>query len=209
MQTRTIYKVAGSLAISAFCVFGMDACSNDSGYVDTSKTADSTTVSGTPAAVSQDTAAGAATASASTTPATGNTAVAPKTSKKRKTSVMMPEGNAGTIEKDKEGVYSQAEVMPQFPGGKDALSSYVNDHLEYSQTALDQSTTGTVKVSFVVDENGKVMNAHLIGNSKIGNGLDEEALRVVSKMPTWKPGKVKGKNVKTRLELPINFQLEA
>jgi len=56
---------------------------------------------------------------------------------------------------------------------------------------------------------GKVINAHLMGNEKVGNGLDEEALRVVNNMPAWKPGKVKGKNVKTRLELPISFQLEA
>ncbi|HEX4851240.1 MAG TPA: hypothetical protein VFV08_10555 [Puia sp.] len=36
---------------------------------------------------------------------------------------------------------------------------------------------------------------------------DEEAISVVSRMPDWKPGKVKGKSVKSRLELPITFQL--
>jgi len=109
----------------------------------------------------------------------------------------------------REGVYNSAEVMPAFPGGNDGLSSYVNEHLQYPQRAIDDNTAGTVKVSFVVDEKGKVINAHLMGNEKVGNGLDEEALRVVNTMPAWKPGKVKGKNVKTRLELPISFQLEA
>jgi protein TonB len=196
MQTRTVYKLAGSLVISAFCLFGMDACSNDSGYVSSDSNA---------AAV--DSTANAKVAADSAAAATATTAKTP--AKKRKTSITMPMGNNDQMVKDKEGVYNNAEVMPQFPGGSDALASYVNDHLQYTQTALDASTTGTVKVSFVVDEKGKIMNAHLIGGNKVGNGLDEEALRVVNAMPSWKPGKVKGKNVKTRLELPISFQLEA
>ena len=111
--------------------------------------------------------------------------------------------------KDKEGVYNKAQVMPQFPGGQNALATYVNNHVEYPQQAIDNNTTGTVMVSFVVDEKGKVTDAHVIGNQLAKDGLNLEAVRVVNNMPDWKPGKVKGKNVKTRLELPINFQLEA
>jgi len=136
--------------------------------------------------------------------------------KKGKASVNMT-ANAGTegtatnvkIVKDKEGVYNRATVMPEFPGGQDALATYVNNHVEYPQQAIEDNTAGVVRVSFVVDEQGKVKNAKVIGGQKAGDGLDEEALRVVNNMPAWKPGKVKGRNVKTRLELPINFQLEA
>lgn len=110
--------------------------------------------------------------------------------------------------KDKEGVYNRAEVMPEFPGGNDALANYVNSHLDYSQQAIDNNTEGTVKVSFVVDEQGKVSKANLVSGAKLGNGLDEEALKVFNNMPAWKPGKVHGKAVKTRLELPITFKLE-
>jgi TonB family protein len=131
--------------------------------------------------------------------------------KKGKTSIMMPMGNKEKMMMDKEGVYNNAEVMPEFPGGQDALANYVNNHIEYPQQAIDRNTTGTVKVSFVVDEKGKVTKAQLMNanGEKVGNGLDEEALRVVNTMPAWKPGKVKGKTVKTRLELPITFQFEA
>jgi protein TonB len=132
--------------------------------------------------------------------------------KKGKASVAMSENNNNDkMVMDKEGVYNKATIMPQFPGGQDALASYVNNHVEYPQQAIDDNKTGTVRVSFVVDENGKVTNARLINDrgDKVGNGLDEEALRVINNMPAWKPGKVKGKTVKTRLELPINFQLEA
>jgi TonB family protein len=123
--------------------------------------------------------------------------------------VNMPKGEAAAPVKDREGVYNTAEVMPQFPGGQGALEDYVNNSVDYPQQAVDQNTSGTIRVSFIIDENGKVMNAHLLGGQRLGNGLDEEAVRVVDRMPAWKPGKVHGKNVKTRLELPINFQVEA
>lgn len=120
-------------------------------------------------------------------------------------------GNAGgdKMTMDKEGVYNRATVMPEFPGGQEALATYVNNHVDYPQRAIDDNAAGTVRVSFVVDENGKVKNAKVVGGQQVGGGLDREALRVVNNMPAWKPGKVKGHNVKTRLELPINFQLEA
>ena len=58
-----------------------------------------------------------------------------------------------------------------------------------------------------VDENGNILNVSTVGN-KIGHGLEEEAVRVVSKMAKWTPGQVKGKNVKTCRTLPINYKLE-
>lgn len=136
-----------------------------------------------------------------------STAVAKK---KSKTTITMPAENKDRMAMDKEGVYNKAQVMPQFPGGQDGLATYVNNHVDYPQQAIDNNTTGTIMVSFVVDENGKVKNAHVIGGDQTTkDGLNQEAIRVVNNMPDWKPGKVKGKNVKTRLELPINFQLEA
>ncbi|HEY4206049.1 MAG TPA: energy transducer TonB [Puia sp.] len=129
--------------------------------------------------------------------------------RKARTTISMPAESRDRMVKDKEGVYNKAQVMPQFPGGQDALSTYVNNHVEYPQQAIDNNTTGTIMVSFVVDEKGKVKDAHVIGSQTSKDGLDQEALRVVNNMPDWKPGKVKGKTVKTRLELPINFQLEA
>ena len=126
--------------------------------------------------------------------------------KKGKASAMMAMDSKLKIEKDKDGIYSRAETMPEYPGGDAALSKYVEDNITYPQDALDQSKEATVKVSFVVDEKGMVTNAMVMG-ANAGNGLDEEATRVVKGMPAWKPGMVKGKNVKTRLELPITFKL--
>ena len=59
----------------------------------------------------------------------------------------------------------------------------------------------------MVDENGKVQSAKVVG-SKLGDGLDEEAERVISTMPTWSAGMIKGKPVKTRVTVPITYQIE-
>jgi protein TonB len=110
--------------------------------------------------------------------------------------------------KDKDGIYMNPQTMPEYVGGETALSQYMENSLDYPQHALDDNKEGTVKVSFVIDENGNVTAPAVMGN-KLGDGLDEEAIDLIKKMPKWKPGTVKGKNVKTRLDLPITFQIAA
>jgi len=190
----TKFFVIGAISMSALA-----ACSDNAG----DKTSDRS-----PAITDS-----AATNNASGTSGYDSGKAAPKASaskKKGKATVTMSEvNNNDKMVADKEGVYNKATVMPQFPGGQEALVTYVNNHIEYPQQAIEDNTAGVVRVSFVVDEYGKVQQAKVVNGQKVGNGLDEEALRVVNKMPAWKPGRVKGHNVKTRLELPISFQLEA
>jgi TonB family protein len=116
--------------------------------------------------------------------------------KKATTTIVMTETMAGA-------------TAPQFPGGQKALDNYVNDHINYPQDAIDNDVSGIVRVQFIVDEHGKITKAKLISPQKVGEGLDEEALRVVNSMPEWKPGTLHGKRIKTRLELPISFMVES
>ena len=127
---------------------------------------------------------------------------------KGKVSVTEQKANANNsnMAADNTGVYSSAEVMPAYPGGYNKMSDYFSTNIEYPQDATDNGIEGTVDVNFAVDEAGKLSNAKVI-SPKIGYGLEEEALRVVNKMPTWSPGRIKGKNVKTYYTLPIRFQL--
>ena len=111
------------------------------------------------------------------------------------------------IEKDKDGYYIRTEVLPSYNGGQTALETYITNTIEYPQEAIDNSVEGTVNVQFLVDEKGNVSEVKTIGN-KIGSGLEEEAIRVVSAMPKWTPGQVKGKDVKTWRTLPITYRLE-
>jgi protein TonB len=130
------------------------------------------------------------------------------TTKKGRASVgVMTASKTTGMKPDNSGVYEMTEVRPSYPGGQTALEDYITNHIEYPQTAVDDNKEGTVNVQFIVDENGNVSNAKVIGN-QVGDGLDEEAVRVISKMPKWEPGKVKGKTVKTRLTLPVTYKLE-
>ena len=129
-----------------------------------------------------------------------------KGKKKGKVMIMMNQKATGSMEMDKEGYYSNVEVWPAYPGGQSALETFFENNIEYPDAATDNGTEGTVNINFAVDEHGKVSSPKIIG-PKVGNGIDEEALRVFNKMPTWTAGKIKGKNVKTRFTLPVRFQL--
>jgi protein TonB len=197
------YKLTNSFVVATFSLCSLAAC-NSSDYKTDNSSSDSSAVT-TPAGSSDKVATDKVdSADKMATASKGSVA-----KRKGKMSIKMPAGsNTDKMVMDKEGIYNWAEAAPEFPGGQNALDNYVNNNIDYPEKAIDDNTAGTVRVSFVVDEHGKVTRAHIIGN-KLGNGLDEQALKVVNNMPAWKPGKVNGKNVRTRLELPIAFQVEA
>jgi len=108
---------------------------------------------------------------------------------------------------DRSGYYNYTEVAPLYEGGQGAIESYINNNIQYPQEAIDNGIEGTVQVQFGIDENGNITGATTLG-TKLGYGLEEEAIKVISDMPKWNPGKVKGKNVKSRMILPITYRLE-
>ena len=114
--------------------------------------------------------------------------------------------NARPIEMNNQGIYSRAEIKPSYPGGEKAMVKFIQDNIVYPQAAIDEGVEAKVEVMFAVDENGKVYTPVVTGD-RAGYGLDEEATRVVSKMPTWNPGQIKGKNVKSYYTLPITFRI--
>jgi len=102
-------------------------------------------------------------------------------------------------------VFLVVEVMPEFPGGNEALLKYLSDNIIYPQEALKANIQGTVYVSFIIEKNGEVSNIKVIHG--IGGGCDEEAVRVVKGMPNWIPGTQRGKPVRVQFNLPIRFVL--
>ena len=102
-------------------------------------------------------------------------------------------------------VFFIVEEMPQYPGGEDALRKFINDAVEYPEVASEKGIQGRVYVTFVVSDNGEVKNVRLARG--VAPSLDEEALRVISSMPKWKPGKQRGKSVNVSFTVPINFTL--
>jgi TonB family protein len=103
-------------------------------------------------------------------------------------------------------VFVIVEDMPEFPGGEKAFKQFVADNVNYPVQASDKGIQGRVYVQFVVNENGMVENPKVVRG--VDPLLDEEAIRVISSMPAWKPGKQKGKAVKVSYTAPINFKLQ-
>ncbi|HEY5744640.1 MAG TPA: TonB family protein [Chryseolinea sp.] len=98
-----------------------------------------------------------------------------------------------------------AEVMPQYQGGLQAMARYMQRNLRYPGIARRMEIEGAVFVSFVVDTDGRVINAKVIKG--ISKECDEEAVRVVSSMTAWLAGRQSGVPVMVRMVLPIRFQL--
>jgi TonB family protein len=105
-----------------------------------------------------------------------------------------------------EEVFVIVEDMPEFPGGELALRNYLNEKLDYPQVAKENGIEGKVYVTFVVGSDGKVRDAKIARG--VDPALDAEALKVVSSLPEWKPGKQRGQNVAVFYTVPINFSLQ-
>ena len=106
---------------------------------------------------------------------------------------------------DEEPVFLIVEEMPVFPGGKEALGTYISKSVKYPEEARKERIQGKVFVSFVVAKDGNVKQSKI--ERSIHPTLDKEALRVINSLPTWKPGKQRGKLVNVRFTVPINFAL--
>lgn len=95
------------------------------------------------------------------------------------------------------------ERMPEFPG---ELSDFVRKHLVYPESALHERISGKVHLQFVVEADGALTNATVLRG--INEECDKEALRLLTLMPKWNPGKQNGRAVRVYVILPISFHIE-
>ena len=105
-----------------------------------------------------------------------------------------------------DSVYINPEVRTQFAGGDKAYMAYLSKSIRYPQQALQRHVSGRVYVNFILSAQGRVQDAHVISGP--GNGLNDEALRLVWLMPTWEPGRVNGQPVRVACTVPISFNSE-
>jgi TonB family protein len=82
---------------------------------------------------------------------------------------------------------------------------FLVNNIKYPEVARKAGIQGMVHINYIVEKDGSLSSIKVIRG--IGSGCDEEALRVVSMMPKWKPGKQRGKIVAVEFNLPINFVL--
>lgn len=100
-------------------------------------------------------------------------------------------------------VRDYAEEMPRFTGGAPALRRYLAAKLVYPAEAVQRHLSGAAVVQFVVDEQGRAVDAAVVRTSD--PVFDAEARRVVYLMPWWAPGREHGRPVRVRCTLPIVF----
>ena len=98
------------------------------------------------------------------------------------------------------------EVLPEFPGGQEALFQFIKDNIKYPNEARKEGIQGTTYISFVIEKDGSISNIKWLRG--IGAGCEEESMRVISMMPKWSPGTQRGKEVRCRFILPVKYTLE-
>ena len=108
-------------------------------------------------------------------------------------------------EPEEEEVFMVVEDAPEFPGGINALLEYLKKNIKYPAICRDNNIQGRVIVSFVVNKDGKIVDPEVVKG--VNPSLDKEALRVISTMPNWKPGYQRGKPVRVKYSVPVNFRL--
>ena len=101
-------------------------------------------------------------------------------------------------------IYNYADVMPEFPGGKEAMMKYIFSNLKYPKEWFEGGPIGKVTVKFYIDVDGSVKDAKILKN-EVANSLDNEVLKLISNMPMWKPAILKEKPIKCYYTLPINI----
>lgn len=107
---------------------------------------------------------------------------------------------------DENKVFDVVEEQPSFPGGQGALMKWLSDNIKYPVIAAENGIEGRVIVQFVVSKTGAISNVNVVRG--VDPSLDREAVRVVSSMPNWTPGKQNGTTVNVRYTLPVTFKLQ-
>lgn len=100
--------------------------------------------------------------------------------------------------------YDFVDQKPEFPGGDCKLMKFINEERRYPATAYRKGIEGRVICSFVVNTDGSVSNISILKG--VEPSLNKEAIRVISKMPGWKPGRINGQCVPVRVVRTVPFR---
>ena len=110
-------------------------------------------------------------------------------------------------EETEEEIFMVVETMPEFPGGQAELFKYLSENVKYPVIAQENGIQGRVICQFVVNKDGSIVDVEVVRSGGDAS-LDKEAVRVIKSMPKWKPGKQRGKAVRVKYTVPVNFKLQ-
>ena len=103
------------------------------------------------------------------------------------------------------GVFTLTDEMPWFPRGDKGRVKFLKNNIIYPNMARESGIQGTVYVTFIVEKDGSLSDVRILRG--IGGGCDEEVIRIVKKMPKWKPGRLDDKPVRVQFIMPVKFTL--
>lgn len=113
--------------------------------------------------------------------------------------------NVDSTANNDEEVYTEVDEQPEFPGGVQSLMRFLAKNVKYPKGAMRNGVEGRVITNFIVNKDGSISD--IIIKEGVNKQLDDEAVRVVSKMPKWKPAKNNGEIVRMNFTLPVIFRL--
>lgn len=119
------------------------------------------------------------------------------------------ENNTTKTDND-ESLSGPVEKMPEFKGGHDSFTYYIEENLVYPEQVADNEICGTIRIFFVIDTDGSVKNVHVSDAAPAQNPeFEKEALRLMEKTSgMWEPGRQNGVPVKVLCIVPIYFTIE-
>ena len=126
-----------------------------------------------------------------------------KTAKTSSADVIIDEPANSTQNTDK--IFTAVEQMPQYPGGRDKFNRFLVKTVRYPAGAVEHHTQGAVIVQMVVEKDGSLSDVKVVRG--VGDGCDEEAIRVVKLSAPWKPGSQNGHPERVMYAVPISFAL--
>ena len=128
--------------------------------------------------------------------------------KNKVVAISAPVTSSAPIEEEEEDqvIFQVVEKMPSFPGGDAALFKFLNENVKYPVIAQENGVQGRVICQFVVNRDGSIVDVEVVRS--VDASLDKEAIRVIKSMPKWSPGQQRGKPVRVKYTLPVNFKLQ-
>lgn len=112
------------------------------------------------------------------------------------------------LEPSKKEIYAIVEEQAEFPGGTAALYKFIQKNIQYPQIAKENGLSGKCYLKFVVNTDGSLTDIIVLKGVSNCKECDDEAIRLVKLMPTWKPAKMGGKPVACYFDLPVSFKMQ-
>ena len=119
--------------------------------------------------------------------------------------VIVKEPEPEVVKHEPEKIFVAVEQPAEFPGGAAAMMKWLSNNIRYPESAQQNGISGRVVVKFVVEKDGSIGQPSIVKG--VDRDLDQEALRVVKRMPKWQPGKNNGQPVRSYFNLPVTFRL--